>query len=99
MPLLWSIALILLVMQDAVSFESNVDEILKQILLVCGMCFFYRFASETLAQDNESTGRATVLFGRLYSYIAAVFLKEILLQTKINFTVGIIDCLQILSTI
>lgn len=73
MPLLWSIALILLVMQDAVSFESNVDEILKQILLVCGMCFFYRFASETLAQDNESAGRATVLFGRLYSYIAAVY--------------------------
>lgn len=73
MPLLWSIALILLVMQDAVSFESNVDEILKQILLVCGVCFFYRFASETLAQDNESAGRATVLFGRLYSYIAVVY--------------------------
>ena len=70
---LWSIALILLVMQDAVSFESNIDEILKQILLVCGVCFFYRFASETLAQDNESAGRATVLFGRLYSYIAAVY--------------------------
>ena len=73
MPLLWSIALILLVMQDAVSFESNVDEILKQILLICGVCFFYCFASETLSQDNESAGRATVLFGRLYSYIAVVY--------------------------
>lgn len=73
MPLVWSMTLILLVMQDASGFESDIDEILKQIVLICGACFFYCFAYETLANDNSSANRATVLFGRLYSYTAVVY--------------------------
>ena len=68
MPLLWSIAAILGIITDALSFKSDVFMILKSTFLIFAALFFYSFISET---ENEGAAkRQTVFISKAFSYIA-----------------------------
>jgi hypothetical protein len=70
-PLFWSVTHVLTVMHQAVSVKWDIDAVVKYVMLIFGVCFFFSFASEI---ESKSAAKASTLFlARSYSSLCIIF--------------------------
>lgn len=70
-PLFWSVAQVLSIMQQAISFFRNVDSVVKYAMLVFAVCFFFCFAGEI--ESDKGAKSATLFLARGYAYLSIMF--------------------------
>ncbi len=70
-PIGWALFHIIVNLSEAVSFSRDIDDIIKYLVLIFSVCFFYCFACEI---DNDNgTKRITVFFTEAFSYCSILF--------------------------
>ncbi|GEM_PF-871303 len=70
-PMLWALSVVFNLMELSSGFEKSIDSTLKYFMMLMLVCFFYRFATEVDSEGNAKN--TTVLFARVYSYLAVLF--------------------------
>lgn len=70
-PVVWALFHIIVNLSEAVRFSRDIDDIIKYLVLIFSVCFFYCFASEI---DNKNGAkRKTVFFTESFSFCSILF--------------------------
>lgn len=86
-PIGWAVSQALTVMQQSISFMIDIDSVIKYLLLIFCVLFFYFFATEI--ESDKPAKSATLIFARGLYYIGALFLaNRLMLVLSRNADIG-----------
>lgn len=84
-PMLWAISCVFNFIELTTGIEMKIDSVLKYLMIISVVCFFYCFAVEV--DKSGDARRSTVLFARLYSYFSVLYFVDRLILVLSNHSV------------